>query len=228
MQAKRTKLLARCRFLKRNVQAIRNTEQVDSALGPPSKAAEPSLVRAGYLLETLTLIWNVIGVIVLAFAAFAARSVALGGFGLDSLIEIGASTVVIWELRGVGEERQHRAMSMIGTAFLCLAIYLAIQSSIVLAAGYHPRHSPLGIVWTALTAAVMFGLATGKSRVGRKLVNPVLTTEGRVTFVDGVLASAVLLGLVLNALAGWWWCDPAAGYVVLYYATREGISALSR
>jgi divalent metal cation (Fe/Co/Zn/Cd) transporter len=77
--------------------------------------------------------------------------------------------------------------------------------------GYHPRHSVLGIIWTAVTAVVMFALAWGKARAGRALGNPVLRTEGRVTMVDGILAAAVLLGLVLNAGLGWWWADPAAG-----------------
>jgi divalent metal cation (Fe/Co/Zn/Cd) transporter len=76
-------------------------------------------------------------------------------------------------------------------------------------------------VWTALTAAAMFALAYGKNRVGRAKDNPVLSTEARVTVVDGLLACAVLVGLVLNAGLGWWWADPAAGFVIVYYAVRE-------
>jgi divalent metal cation (Fe/Co/Zn/Cd) transporter len=72
-----------------------------------------------------------------------------------------------------------------------------------------------------VTAAVMFALAWGKARTGRALDNPVLRTEGRVTMIDGILAAAVLLGLVLNSALGWWWADPAAGYVLVYYAGRE-------
>jgi len=117
-------------------------------------------------------------------------------------------------------------MSSIGVAFLTVAVYLAAQSTVVLAIGYHPKHSPLGILWTSVTAVVMFGLAAGKVRVGVALDNSVMRTEGRVTFIDGILAAAVLLGLLLNALAGWWWADPVAGYVVLYYAVREGSGAL--
>lgn len=90
----------------------------------------------------------------------------------------------------------------------------------MLATGYHPRHSPLGIAWTAATAAAMFALAASKARTGRDLGNPVLRTEGRVTTIDGILAVAVLLCLVLNGAAGWW-ADPAAGYVLVYYAARE-------
>jgi divalent metal cation (Fe/Co/Zn/Cd) transporter len=154
-------------------------------------------------------------------AAIGAKSVALVGFGLDSLVEIGASVVVVWELSGTGEARQRFALRLIGVAFGALAIYLAVQSTIVLGTGFHPRHSPLGIAWTAFTAAAMFALAVGKARTGAALGNPVLTTEGRVTFVDGLLATAVLLGLLLNSLAGWWWADPVAGYVLAFYALRE-------
>ena len=181
----------------------------------------PVLLRRGFLLEYLTLGWNIVGIVILAIAAVAARSVALAGFGLDSVIEIGASTIVIWELSGTGEERQRRGLRLIGYAFAALALYLLVQSTLVLAVGYHPRHSPLGIAWTAVTAIAMFALAAGKARTGRELDNPVLRTEGRVTTIDGILATAVLLGLVLNVAADWWWADPAAGYVLVYHAARE-------
>jgi divalent metal cation (Fe/Co/Zn/Cd) transporter len=186
------------------------------------------LLRRGRILEGVTLGWNVVGIVVLAVAAVAARSVALAGFGLDSLIEIGASTVVLWELSGTGPDRQRRALRLIGGAFLALAAYLAAQSAIVLAAGYRPGHSPLGIGWTAATAAAMFALAAGKARTGRALGNPVLITEGRVTLVDGILAAAVLAGLVLNAAAGWWWADPLAALVIVGYALREAREIFGR
>ena len=166
------------------------------------------LVRRGFALEWATLGWNVAGIIILAVAAVAARSVALAGFGLDSLIEIGASAVVICELSGTGAQRQRRSLHLIGYAFAALAVYLLVQSTLVLAPGYHPRHSAPGIIWTAATAAVMFALAGGKARTGAALGNPVLRTEGRVTMIDGILACAVLAGLVLNAAAGWWQAVP--------------------
>jgi divalent metal cation (Fe/Co/Zn/Cd) transporter len=180
-----------------------------------------TLLRRGFALEYATLAWNVAGILVLAFAAISARSVALAGFALDSLIEIGASIVVIWELSGTGEDRQRRGLRLIGYAFAVLAVYLLVQSTVVLATGYRPHHSVPGIIWTAVTAAVMFALAAGKARTGRALDNPVLRTEGQVTLIDGILATAVLLGLVLNAALGWWWADPAAGYVLIFYAARE-------
>ncbi|GAA2749958.1 cation transporter [Kitasatospora cinereorecta] len=183
--------------------------------------ARQTLLRRGFALEYATLAWNVLGIVVLAVAAIAARSVALAGFGLDSLIEIGASTVVIWELSGSGVDRQRRALRLIGVGFALLAVYLLVQSTWVLSVGFRPHHSLLGIAWTAITAAVMFTLAAGKARTGAALDNPVVKTEGRVTLIDGLLAAAVLVGLVLNSLAGWWWADPLAGYVLVYYAIRE-------
>jgi divalent metal cation (Fe/Co/Zn/Cd) transporter len=184
-------------------------------------ANRPRLLRRGFLLEYATLGWNIIGILVLAITAISARSVALAGFGLDSLIEIGASVVVVWELSGTGEDRQRRALRLIGAAFGLLAAYLLVASTLVLAVGFRPGHSVVGIAWTAITALVMFALAAGKHQVGRALNNPVLRTEGRVTLIDGLLATAVLIGLVLNAGLGWWWADPLAGYVLVFYALRE-------
>ena len=192
-----------------------------------NRSRRARLLSRGRKLEAVTLGWNIVGVFVLAFAAVQARSVALAGFGLDSLLEIGASTVVLWELADVSQERQRLAMRLIGFAFVGLAIYLGIQSTVVLIVGFHPHHSPLGIVWTGVTAGVMFGLAFGKARTGAALDNPVLRAEGRITMIDGILATAVLVGLILNAVVGWWWADPLAGYVLLYYAVREARESLS-
>lgn len=182
------------------------------------------MLRRGFLLEWTTLGWNVVGVVVLAILAYRSASVALLGFGLDSLIEIGASVVVIWELSGTGEARQRRALRMIGVAFVVLAVYLLVQSAIALLTGHRPSPTYLGVVWTAITAAVMFLLARGKARTGKALDNPVLTAEGRVTLIDGLLAVAVLLGVSLDLLFGWWWADPVAGLVIVYYAAREAIA----
>ena len=182
-----------------------------------------SLLRRGRILEAVTLAWNVVGVVILGVAGVLARSVALAGFGLDSLIEIGASTVVLWELAGNDGERERRALRLIGWSFVVLAGYLTVQSSVALAVGHRAEPSALGIVWTAATAVTMFVLAAGKARTGEALGNPVLRSEGRVTFVDGLLAIAVLLGLVLNASLGLWWADPVAGYVLVLYAGDEAL-----
>jgi divalent metal cation (Fe/Co/Zn/Cd) transporter len=160
-------------------------------------------------------------------AAVAARSVALAGFGLDSPIEIVASLVVVWQLQEMQAiERERRALRVIGVAFLLLATYIGAQSVYVLVAEAHRHRSLLGIVWLALTAAVMFALAAGKRTTGRALGNRVLQTEARVTVIDGLLATAVLLGLILNAAAGLWWADLAAAFVIVYYGLLEGRHAL--
>lgn len=183
------------------------------------------LLRRGKGLEWFTLGWNVVGVVVLAVLAISASSVAVAGFGLDSYIEIGASTVVMWELSGSGEARQRRALRLIGIAFVLLAVYLLVQSVVALLSAHHASPGVGGIVWTGVTAVVMFTLAALKGRTGRTLGNPVLVTEGRVTFMGGLLAVAVLLGIALDLFFGWW-ADPVAGFVIVYYALREAVHIL--
>lgn len=186
---------------------------------------EASLLRRGFLLEYLTLGWNVIGVGIVLFAAIAARSIALAGFGLDSLIEIFASVVVIWQLSGPSLKRERRALRLIGVAFILLALYILGQLVVILLSGTHPASSVGGIVWLAATFVAMLALAWGKRVTGTQLKNVTLLTEGKVTLIDAYLAGAVLIGLVLNALVGWWWADPLASLVIVYYGIREGLHA---
>ncbi len=190
----------------------------------PGGARAHRLLRHGRRLEWVTLAWNVVGVVVLAVLASISSSVALLGFGLDSLIEIAASTVVLWELSGTGEARQRKALRLIGIAFVALAAYLLVQSAVALVSGHRPTPNGAGIGWTALTAIVMFTLSWGKSSTGRRLGNPVLIAEGRVTFIDAILALAVLTGVACDLAFGWWWADPLAGLVIVYYAAREAVA----
>jgi divalent metal cation (Fe/Co/Zn/Cd) transporter len=186
-------------------------------------ADREALLRRGLWLEYATLAWNVVGSVLVLGAAMLARSVALAGFGLDSLLEIFASVVVVWQLTGSAtEQRERRALRLIGAAFFALAVYVLAQSTYTLLNQAHPATSPGGIVWLALTLVAMLALAWGKARTGQALENTVLQTEARVTLVDAYLAGAVLLGLVLNAVLGWWWADPLAGLVIVYYGAREG------
>ena len=193
-------------------------------LAPEDRA---ELLRRGLRLEYATLGWNVIEIGFLVAAAVAARSVALAGFALDSLIEIFASIVVVRQLAGTADRRrEQRAVRLIGLAFFGLALYIAGQAVVTIVLGVRPDASPLGIAWLAATAVVMFGLAAGKARTGTRLHNPVLQAEAKVTVVDGALAAGILVGLLLNALAGWWWADIAAGIILIGYGTREGIHHL--
>jgi divalent metal cation (Fe/Co/Zn/Cd) transporter len=187
---------------------------------------QTALLKRGLVLEYITLGWNVVGVIIVVFAAFAAHSVALAGFGLDSLIEIFASVVVVWQLSGVNLHRERQALRLIGIAFIALVIYIVAQLIYTFLTGTHAIPSVLGIGWIAITFIAMLLLAFGKRTTGRQLKNEVLLTEGRVTMVDAYLAGAVLIGLVLNALFGWWWADPLASLVIVYYGVREAVHAL--
>ena len=124
------------------------------------------------------------------------------------------------------EQGEARGLRLIGYAFIALTVYVTVQAAYALIGGHHPRPSTLGIAWTAATCIVMLALARGKALTGEALGNLVLQAEGRVTLVDAFLAAAVLVGLTLNALAGWWWADPLAGLVIVGYAIREARSAL--
>ncbi len=190
---------------------------------PVSRAHREQLVRRGLRLEYATLLWNVIEIGFLVFAAVEARSVALAGFAADSCIEIFASVVVIWQLKGTqAAHDERRALRMIGIAFFLLAIYIVVQAVVTVALGIRPDSSPLGIAWLAATCVVMCALAAGKARTGHELGNPVLTAEAKVTLIDGALAAGILVGLVLNAWLGWWWADIAAGAILVVYGLREG------
>jgi divalent metal cation (Fe/Co/Zn/Cd) transporter len=173
-----------------------------------------------------TLSWNVVGTVVVITAALSAGSVALAGFGLDSLIEIGASTIVVWQLKDTGGTRERRALGLVGIAFIALAVYIAAQAAYTLVTANHPEHSTLGIAWTAVTCGRHARARRRQSPHRPGTRNPVLQTEGSVTLIDAYLAAAVLLGLVANAALDWWWADPLAGLVIVYYGLREGRQAL--
>ena len=155
-----------------------------------------------------------------------AGSLALIAFGLDSIIEIFASMVVIRNLhderRDPGDRRVHRALRLIAVGFWMLAIFLAIVSARALIRGDRPESSPLGIAYLAVTALVMFGLARLKRTTGDALGSETLQAEAGMTFLDGCLGTGVLTALVLNAWLGWWWSDALAALLVAGFAVKEG------
>lgn len=186
-----------------------------------SVSATPPL-RRGVALEYLTLSWNLLGTGVAIGAAISAGSVALAGFGLDSAIEIGTSTVVIWQLQGTGAAgREFRIIRLLGISFIALAFYVTSQAVLTLILPIPPSPSALGAAWTAATGLVMLGLASGKARVGRELGNRPMLERAGGTLSEAYLAAAVFTGLVLSAIAGWWWADPVVGLVVASYGIRE-------
>jgi len=157
-----------------------------------------------------------------------AGSLALIAFGLDSIVEIFASTIVIRNLRDdrhdPGDQRIHRALRLIGIAFWLLAAFLIVASIRGLVRGDRPDSSPLGIAYLSVTALVMFGLARLKRTTAAELGSEPLHAEAGMTFLDGCLSSGILTALALNASLGWWWTDAAAALLVAGFAINDGIA----
>ena len=156
-----------------------------------------------------------------------AGSLALVAFGLDSVVEIFASTVVIRNLRDdaadPGDRRIHRSLRLIAAAFWVLAAFLVVISLRGLLRGDRPDSSPLGVAYLALTAVVMFGLARLKKITASGSGSETLGAEAAMTFLDGCLSTGILTALVLNAWLGWWWTDAVAALLVAAFAVVEGV-----
>jgi divalent metal cation (Fe/Co/Zn/Cd) transporter len=181
----------------------------------------------GLRLEWATNGWNVMEVVVTISLGVQAGSLALIAFGLDSVVEIFASTVVIRNLRDnrddPGDRRVHKALRLIAVAFWLLAAFLTVASIRGLIRGDRPDSSPLGIAYLSVTAIVMFGLARLKRTTATELDSEPLHAEAGMTFLDGCLSTGILTALVLNASLGWWWTDAAAALLVAGFAVNEGI-----
>jgi len=181
-----------------------------------------ALVRRARLLAWTSLGWHLVEAAVAAAAGVAAGSIALVGFGGDSLIEAAAAAVVLWRFSS-GQER--RAQRLIGASFLVLAAYVGFEAVRSVATGEHPDTSIVGIALAAVTLVAMPPLAAAKTRVGEALASSATASEGRQNMVCAYLSAALLVGLGLNALFGWWWADPAAALAVAAVAVREGRQA---
>jgi divalent metal cation (Fe/Co/Zn/Cd) transporter len=193
-------------------------------LGLPVAGRAPrlALVRRARLLAWVSLGWHLAEAAVAAAAGLAAGSIALVGFGGDSLIESGAAAVVIWRF---SSGRERRAQKLIGASFLLLAAYVSIEAVRTLLLGQHAEASPVGIALAAVTLVTMPPLAAAKARVGEALGSSATASEGRQNLLCAYLSAALLLGLGANALLGWWWADPGAALAVAALAIKEGRDA---
>ncbi|MGA3151823.1 MAG: cation transporter [Streptosporangiaceae bacterium] len=183
------------------------------------------LRRRGFGLEYASMAWMVIEAGVAVTAGVLNSSLALVGFGLDSVIELVSAAVVVWQLRGDAEERETRATRLIGVTFFALAAYLAAESIRDLVSQARPEPSAAGIAITAAALLVMPGLALAKRRTGQALGNRTLIADAAETAFCACTSAAALLGLGLSAGLGWWWADPAAALVIAALAVREGSEA---
>ena len=162
-------------------------------------------------------------------SGFAARSLALVAFGLSTMIEVFASTVVIWHLRegrDPAPDRTRLAFKMIASAFFALALFLFVTSARSLILGLHPGQSPLGIAYLALTATVMFTLAAIKRRTATAIESGPLKAEASMTFLDGCLCIAILGALGVNIIFGWWWAHVMAALGIGAFAACQGLQSL--
>ncbi len=184
------------------------------------------LRRWAFLLEYLTVAWNIFEGIAAILVALASGSVALLAYGLDSSVEVFASLVVVWELRGGERRRERSALRLIGGAYLVVAVFIFGYSLRSLANGHHPAGSPLGVALTAATVVAILALAAGKGWIGSRITSPTVLADARFSLIDGLLAATVLVGLVLNLVAGLWWADPVFAIVLAAAAGREGIESL--
>ena len=185
------------------------------------------LRRRGFMLEYASMAWMTAEATIAVTAGVLASSIALTGFGLDSVIEFFAATVVVWQLRGeeAGQERQTRAVRLIGVTFFALALYLAVEGIRDLVTHARPGQSPAGLAVAGAALIVMPLLAVAKRRTGRALANRTLIADSAETAFCALTSAATLLGVGLNTWLGWWWADPAAALIIAALAVKEGLEA---
>ena len=197
----------------------------------PDATTRAALVRRGLKLNYATIAYNVVEAVVSLAAGIVAGSVALVGFGIDSVIEVTASGAAQWRLHAdvdhVRRERVERiTVRVIGWSFLGLATYVAVDSVMSLWFRERPDRSMLGMVILALSVIVMPVLARAKRRVARALGSAALEADATQTSLCAYLSVIALVGVALNALAGWWWCDPAAALAMVPIIAKEGVDGV--
>jgi divalent metal cation (Fe/Co/Zn/Cd) transporter len=191
---------------------------------PPAGKRE-RLVRRAKLLAWLGVGWHGVEATVAVGAGVVAGSVALVGFGADSLIEAAAGAVVLWRFasaRAASERAERRAQRLIAASFYVLAAYVAAAAARTLATAHHPDVSWVGIGLALVTLTAMPPLAMAKAKLGERLGSSATKSEGRQNMLCAYLSAGLLVGLGANALAGWWWADPAAALLIAAVAVHEG------
>jgi divalent metal cation (Fe/Co/Zn/Cd) transporter len=186
------------------------------------------LVRRAKLLAWGGNAWHLVEFAIAIGAGIAAGSIALIGFGADSLIEASSGLVVVWLFTGrrLGSAlAERRAQQLVAASYALLATYIVVEASRTLLGDHHPAVSWVGVGLAAFTAPTMPLLARAKRRVGHQLNSAATVSEAEQNQLCAYLSIALLAGLLANALAGWWWADPAAALVIAAIATREGIES---
>ncbi len=190
-------------------------------------------VVASWLVGT-TMAYNTVEAVIAIWSGVVADSVALVGFGFDSVIEASASGLLLWRLavesggadREVVERAERRVHYFVGMTFIALAFYVMAQATWVLLENEPPRESVVGIVLAIVSLIIMPFVAWGKIHASRKIQSPALLREAKETLACSYLSFALLIGLLGNALAGWWWADPVAAMAMVPWLFKEGVEGL--
>ena len=185
-----------------------------------------ALGRRAQLLAAASVVYNTGEAVVAITAGVAASSVALVGFGLDSIVEMSSGLIILWQFRHrMPETRERQALRLIAVSFFALAGYVTFESLRSLAGGVAAAHSTVGIALAAVSLIVMPFLSWAQRRTGRQLGSTTVVADSKQTLLCTYLSAVLLLGLLLNSTLGWWWADPLVGLVVAGLAVKEGLDA---
>ena len=190
--------------------------------------------RIALWLVTVTLFYNIVEAVIALWAGAEADSIALFGFGLDSLIETAAAVLLLWRLsveaRGADHETvervERRVHLFVGITFILLAVYVTAQAGLTLWKSEPPEESIIGIILAAVSLTVMPLVSWGKLRAAKEIGSGALRAEAKETLACSYLSFALLLGLVLNAAVGWWWADPIAALAMVPWLIKEGMEGI--
>ena len=182
--------------------------------------------RRAQLLAGASVTYNVVEAIIAITAGMVAGSVALVGFGLDSIVEVSSGLIILWQFRHpLPESREKTALRLMAFSFFGLAAYVTFESIRSLTTGHEPESSLVGIVLAAASLVIMPFLSWAQRRTGRALGSNAVVADSTQTLLCTYMSGVLLLGLVLNATVGWWWADPIAGLVISAVAVKEGREA---
>ena len=198
-----------------------------TATSPALPLAERSrLGRRAQLLAGASVTYNLLEAVIAVVAGAVAGSIALIGFGLDSLVEVSSGLIILWPFRhAVPESREKLALRLIGVSFFGLAGYVTVQSVRSLLGAGEPAPSPVGIGLAVASLLIMPFLSWAQRRTGRALGSGSVVADSKQTLLCTYLSAVLLVGLLLNALHGWGWADPVAGLIIAGVAVKEGVEA---
>jgi len=198
-------------------------------LSQPGLQPLPDIYGQAVRLEYFTIAWNALEALVAILFGYLAGSIALVGFGFDSIIEVTSGATLLWRLRQRGDlesEAESKALHIVGLTFFLLAAYVSYESIADLWFRRKPGESWIGIVLAGVSLVVMPLLGRGKRRLARKLGSRALAADGMEAYLCSYLSFTLLLGLGLNVWRGWWWADPLAALVMVAFMIREGVHAV--